>query len=67
MQYVIVLYNVIILAHNMKEVYLVWYSPFKHFNLDLPELPVVCVYDVKQIRLSELEEFPENFIISTEA
>lgn len=47
--------------------YLIWYSPFKHFDSDMPELPIVCIYDIKEIQLNELEEYPEDLIISTEA
>ena len=47
--------------------YLIWYSPFKHFESDMPELPTVCVYDVKQIDLSNFEEYPQSLIMSTES
>ena len=47
--------------------YLVWFSPFKHFASDMPELPTVCVYDVKQIQLIDFEEYPQKQIMSTEA
>ena len=47
--------------------YLIWFSPFKHFESDMPELPTVCVYDVSQINLAEFEEYPQNLIMSTEA
>jgi hypothetical protein len=47
--------------------YLVWFSPFKHFDSDMPELPTVCVYDVKQIQLIDFEEYPQKQIMSTEA
>lgn len=46
--------------------YLVWYTPFKHFESDMPELPTVCIYDVKKMDLFEYENYPENLIVSTE-
>ena len=47
--------------------YFIWFSPFKHFDSDMPELPSVCVYDVSQINLADFEEYPQNLIMSTEA
>lgn len=47
--------------------YLIWYSPFKHFESDMPDLPTVCVYDVKKINLADFEDYPQNLIVSTEA
>lgn len=46
--------------------YVIWFSPFKHFESDMPELPTVCIYDVKKMDLLECEEYPEELIISTE-
>lgn len=47
--------------------YVIWYSPYKHFDSDMPELPFTCIYDVKSIVLSDLEEYPISLIMSTEA
>ena len=46
--------------------YLIWYSPFKHFESTMPELPNVCIYDVKQIKLESFKDYPRNLIMSTE-
>ncbi|MBE5933652.1 MAG: hypothetical protein E7263_09575 [Lachnospiraceae bacterium] len=43
--------------------YLIWFSPFKESCTDVPD---VCIYDVKNLQLSDFEMFPEELIISTE-
>ena len=46
--------------------YVIWFSPYKHFDSDMPELPTVCIYDVKNMNLSECIDYPEELIMSTE-
>ena len=47
--------------------YLIWYSPFKHFESENPlRIPTVCVYDVKRYNYKHVREFPEEYILSTE-
>lgn len=46
--------------------YVIWFSPYKHFDSDMPELPTVCVYDVKNMNLSECIDYPEDLMMSTE-
>ena len=45
--------------------YVIWHAPY-HFNLDIPEIPTIGIYDVKNINLSDFEDFPETLIMSTE-
>lgn len=46
--------------------YLVWYSPFKHFESNMPEMPNICVFDIKKLSLQNFYDFQENLIMSTE-
>lgn len=46
--------------------YLVWYSPFKHIQSNMPELPIVGVYDVKNINEKELILYSEELILGAE-
>ena len=47
--------------------YVIWYSPFKHIESDMPELPEVCIYEVGKIKMEDFIEYPEELIMSTEA
>ncbi len=47
--------------------YVIWFSPFKHFNSTIPyELPNLAVYDVKRYTYGDAVEYPENMIMSVE-
>lgn len=46
--------------------YLIWYSPYKHFESDMPEIPTICIYDVKKLALSDFKDYPLSLIMSIE-
>lgn len=46
--------------------FLIWYSPFKHFDTNLKDVPIACVYDIKSLNISDFTEYPENLIMSVE-
>lgn len=46
--------------------YVIWFSPYMHFDSDMAELPTVCIYDAKNMNLSECMDYPEELIMSTE-
>ncbi len=47
--------------------YLIWYSPFKHIDLQHPiRIPSVCVYDLKKWNGKYIQDFSEEYIISSE-
>ena len=47
--------------------YVIWFSPFKHFETNMPELPRACIYDVKRMDLNDFLDYPQTLIMSTEA
>jgi hypothetical protein len=47
--------------------YLIWYAPYKVFHGSPAQLPKVCVFDVKKYNYKECVDYPEDFIVSTEA
>ena len=46
--------------------YLIWYTPFNDFETDMPLLPNVCIYDVKNLSIDSFEDYPKSLIMSTE-
>ena len=46
--------------------FLIWYSPFKHFETTMPEMPTACVYDIKKLTSSDFIDYPAKLIMSVD-
>lgn len=46
--------------------YLIWFSPFKHFESTMPEFPIAAIYDVNAINKNFLKLYPQELMLSME-